>query len=207
MSHYEQSNAETGRSDANNYILLPVVLHQITITVLCKGGVYDLQPNADGGLTEVQNSGGKVISQSDRVIREVWIHEHTCATLYILILNFLCRYMSGLQLIPRSTYRILQPTDARLLIKFPAFFSKASTSSRISKNPIVKIFLPPTLVLSSGLFPSDFLLKYERVFFIYSTRALSDRSDIIWQRETNSNRPTRRRLMSTCCGLSLFTII
>lgn len=77
----KQSNAETGRSDADNYILLPVGLHQIIITESCEGGAYDLQPNADRGLTEAQNANGKVISQSDRLIREVWIHEHICATL------------------------------------------------------------------------------------------------------------------------------
>jgi hypothetical protein len=71
MSHYEQSNAETGRSDADNYILLPVGLHQIIITESCEGGAYGLQPNADCGMTEVQNPSGKVISQSDRVIRDV----------------------------------------------------------------------------------------------------------------------------------------
>ena len=81
MSHYEQSNAETGRSDADNYNLLPVGLHQIIITESCEGGAYDLQPNADRGLTEVQNGCGKLISQCDRVIREVWIHEYICVTL------------------------------------------------------------------------------------------------------------------------------
>jgi hypothetical protein len=81
MSHYEQSNAETGRSDADNYILLPVGLHQIIVTELCKGGAYDLQSNADCGLTEVQNARAKLISQSNWVIREVWIHDHPCATL------------------------------------------------------------------------------------------------------------------------------
>jgi hypothetical protein len=63
MSHYEPSNAETGWSDADNYILLPVGLHQIIVTESCEGGAYDLQPNADRGLTEVQNASGKVISQ------------------------------------------------------------------------------------------------------------------------------------------------
>lgn len=62
---------ETGRSVADNYILLPVDLHQIIITESCEGGSNDLQPKADRGLTEVQNASGKMISQSDRVIREV----------------------------------------------------------------------------------------------------------------------------------------
>ena len=81
MSHYEQSIAETGRSDAGKYNLLPVGLHQIIITGSCEGGAYDLQPNADCGLTEVQNESGKLISQCDRVITEVWIHEYICVTL------------------------------------------------------------------------------------------------------------------------------
>ena len=82
MSLYEQSNAKTGRSDADNYILLPIGLHQIIITESCEGGAYDLQPNADRGLTEVQNESGKIISRSDRVIWEVWTHEYIRATLH-----------------------------------------------------------------------------------------------------------------------------
>jgi len=81
MSNYEQSNAETRWSDADNCILLPVGLHQIIITESCESGAYDLQPNADHGLTEVEKENGKVISKSGRVIIEVWIHEHICTTL------------------------------------------------------------------------------------------------------------------------------